>query len=163
MPSLIDTYNPSILAIPAYYMLSFLPHVYAIQLATNGKALTWDNRNPRSTALKAKLKETLSADTYAAYERAEACHANGMENLPLFATAIILGNVAGLKRDGKHGLAGFAGLFLAIRVAYTACYLGTNTNGLTLVRSGLWATGSVLCVRVMLKAAKALGKTKLVA
>jgi len=163
MPTLLDTYNPSILAIPAYYILSVLPHSYAISIATQGKPLTWDNRNPRSSSLKAQLKETLDADTYAYYERAEACHANGMENLPLFASAVILGNMAGLKRDGIHGLTGFAGLFLAIRIAYTAVYLGTKTNGPTMVRSTLWATGSVLCVRVMLEAARALGKTKLVA
>jgi hypothetical protein len=40
-----------------------------------------DNRNPRSSDLKAKLKDRLGPETFAKYERAEACHANGMENL----------------------------------------------------------------------------------
>lgn len=160
MPGLLDTYNPSILAIPAYYILSVLPHTYAISIATHGSLLNWDNRNPRSSTLKSKLKDTLDADTYAAYERAEACHANGMENLPLFASAIILGNMAGLKRHGIQGMTGFAGLFLALRVAYTAVYLGTKTNGPTLVRSGIWAAGTVLCVRVMMTAAQAMAKAR---
>ncbi|KAF2495838.1 hypothetical protein BU16DRAFT_526390 [Lophium mytilinum] len=162
MPTLLETYNPSILAIPAYYILSVIPHSYAIQLATNGKPLSWDNLNPRSSTLKANLKKTLDAETYARYERAEACHANGMENLPLFASAVILGNMAGLKRDGIHGLSGFAGLFLAIRVAYTVVYLRTTTTGPTLLRSTLWAAGSTLCVRVMLEAARALSNITLV-
>ncbi|KAF2804855.1 uncharacterized protein BDZ99DRAFT_144328 [Mytilinidion resinicola] len=162
MPALLDTYNSSILAIPAYYVLSVLPHSYAIHLATNGKLVSWDNRNPRSTTLKANLKQTLDATTYARYERAEACHANGMENLPLFASAVILGNMAGLKRDGIYGLSGFAGLFLAIRVAYTVVYLGTTTNGPTVLRSTLWAAGSTLCVRVILEAARALRNITLV-
>jgi len=160
MPTFLDTYNPSILAIPAYYILSVLPHTYAINIATQGKPRTWDNRNPRSSSLKSHLKETLDAETYAYYERAEACHANGMENLPLFASAVILGNMAGLKQDGIHGLTGFAGLFLVIRVAYTVVYLRAKTRGPTVVRSALWATGSVLCVRVMLEAARVVGKSK---
>jgi hypothetical protein len=40
-----------------------------------------DNRNPRSSDLKTKLRERLGPKTFAKYERAEACHANGMENL----------------------------------------------------------------------------------
>lgn len=97
MSSTLGTYNPSILAIPAFYILSVFPHSYALYAATQGKLSNWDNRNPRSTDMKAKLKDRLDAETYAKYERAEACHANGMENLPLFATAVVLGNMAGLK------------------------------------------------------------------
>lgn len=82
MSSILGTHNPSILAIPAYYIISLVPHSYALNVATQGKLLTWDNRNPRSTELKAKLKASLPAETYAKYERLEACHANGFEVLP---------------------------------------------------------------------------------
>lgn len=82
MPSFLDTYNPSILAIPAYYILSVLPHSYAINVASQGQLSKWDNRNPRSSDLKAKLKERLPAGAFAKYERLEACHANGMEVNP---------------------------------------------------------------------------------
>jgi hypothetical protein len=71
--------NLSILAIPAYYVISVLPHSYAISVATQGQVSKWDNRNPRSSDLKAKLKERLPRKTFAKYERLEACHANGME------------------------------------------------------------------------------------
>jgi hypothetical protein len=79
MPSFLDTYNPSILAVPAYYILSVLPHSYAISVATQGQLSKWDNRNPRSSDTKAQLKERLPAETFAKWERLEACHANGME------------------------------------------------------------------------------------
>ena len=160
MPSLLDTYNPSVLAIPAYYVLSVLPHSYALSVATQGKVLEWDNRNPRSSTMKAKLKDRLDADTFALYERAEACHANGMENLPLFAAAVILGNLAGLKKEGLGGMTGFAGTYLAMRLAYTAVYLTTKTQGPTVLRSGLWVAGFSLCFRIIFKAAKALGGEK---
>ncbi|KAF2740030.1 hypothetical protein EJ04DRAFT_264229 [Polyplosphaeria fusca] len=159
MPSFFDTNNPSILAIPAAGVLAFFPHAYSITIATHGKLLEWDNRNPRSTELKAKLKSDLDADAYARYERAEACHHNGMENMPLFCTAVVLGNMAGLKKQGLDGLTGFAGMYLGVRLAYTAAYLTTKTQGPTLLRSGLWAASVGLCFRVLFKAAKALGGT----
>jgi uncharacterized MAPEG superfamily protein len=34
---------------------------------------------------------------YARFERAEAAHANGLENAPLFIGAVLAGNVAGLE------------------------------------------------------------------
>ncbi|KAF2276057.1 uncharacterized protein EI97DRAFT_378025 [Westerdykella ornata] len=161
MPTLLDTYNPSILAIPVLHILAILPHGYALSVATGGHPTRWDNRNPRSTDLKSKLSERLSADDFALYERLEACSANGMENLPLFATAVILGNMAGLKKDGIWGMTGFAASFLAVRVLYTAAYVGGKTQGLSFVRSGLWTLGVGLCWRVIIKSAKALGGARL--
>ncbi|KAF2786020.1 hypothetical protein K505DRAFT_330634 [Melanomma pulvis-pyrius CBS 109.77] len=160
MTGLFETYNPSIAAIPVYYILSVIPHSYALHVATQGKPTEWDNRNPRSSDLKAKLKERLPADRFALYERAEACHANGMENLPLFASAVVLGNMAGLKKDGLSGMTGFAGIYLAIRLAYTAIYLNTNTQGPTVLRSALWVAGFSTCFRIIFKAAKALGGSR---
>lgn len=59
--------------------VAFLPHALAVYVATQGKLLAWDNRNPRSSDMKARLKQRIPAKTYATYERMEACHANGME------------------------------------------------------------------------------------
>lgn len=161
MPTLLDTYNPSILAIPVLHVLAILPHSYALSVATGGQLTHWDNRNPRSTHLRTKLRERLSADDFALFERLEACHANGMENLPLFATAVILGNMAGLKKDGIWGLTGFAASFLAVRVLYSIVYVSNKTQGLSLVRSGLWAVSVGMCWRVIIKSAKALGGARL--
>jgi hypothetical protein len=91
MVSFLDTHNLSILAIPAYYILSVLPHSYALSVATQGNLSKWDNRNPRSSELKAKLKERLPAEEFAKYERLEACHANGMEVRRIFHATIIDG------------------------------------------------------------------------
>jgi uncharacterized MAPEG superfamily protein len=123
MPSLLDLYNPSILAIPAFHLLAVFPHGYALYVATQGKPENWDNRNPRSPEMKNGIKKRLDADTYAKYERLESCHANAMENLPLFATAVILGNMAGLRKEGLGGMTGFAASFLAVRLAYMAVYI----------------------------------------
>jgi uncharacterized MAPEG superfamily protein len=157
IPSILNTYNPSILAIPAYYILAVVPHAYAVNIATQGKPSKWDNRNPRSSSLRAKLRTRLDSATFAQYERAEACHANWMENLPLFSAAIILGNVAGLKKEGWGGLTAFAGMLLAVRMAYTGVYLTHTTQRVTLVRSLLYNVSVGLCFRVFFMAAKKLG------
>ncbi|XPS75274.1 hypothetical protein M3J09_007375 [Ascochyta lentis] len=65
MSSFLDDYDPSILAILAYFVLAMAPHGWAIHVASQGKISTWDNRNPRNTDLKAKLKARLPAETYA--------------------------------------------------------------------------------------------------
>lgn len=52
---------------------------------------------------KAHLKETLSESEFARYERSEACSANIYEDPPLFVSAVIAGNMAGLKKEGSNG------------------------------------------------------------
>lgn len=154
MGSLFETYNPSILAIPAYFVLAMLPHGWAINVASRGKLSTWDNRNPRNADLKAKLKARLPAETYAKYERLEACHANSMESFPLFAAAIVLGNIAGLE---KEELTRFSVWFLVVRAAYMLVYASHKTQGPTMLRTGIWYVGVGLCFRTLLQAAKAMG------
>jgi hypothetical protein len=39
--SVLNTYNTSVLVIPAYYLLSVFPHSYALVIATQGKLGTW--------------------------------------------------------------------------------------------------------------------------
>jgi len=41
MSSMLNTYNPSVLAIPAYYLLSVFPHSYALVIAAQGKLDNW--------------------------------------------------------------------------------------------------------------------------
>jgi uncharacterized MAPEG superfamily protein len=80
-----------------------------------------------------------------------------LQNLPLFATAVVLGNMAGLKNQGLDGLNGFAAMYLGIRVVYTGVYVTHQTQGPTLIRSGLWMVGVALCFRTIVRAARSLG------
>lgn len=153
MDSLLEIDNPSILSIPAYFFLAMFPHGWAIKVASQGRISTWDNRNPRNSDLKAKLKARLPAETYAKYERLEACHANSMESFPLFTAAIVLGNMAGLK---KEELTSSAAWFLVVRIAYMLVYASTETKGPTLLRTGIWYVGAGLCIRTIVQAAKAM-------
>lgn len=64
-----------------------------VKQANNGY---WENRNSRGIDTVAMYKKVLPADVFAKYEKVEAAHKNGMENLPLFIGAVVLGNMAKL-------------------------------------------------------------------
>lgn len=152
----LKNYNLSILAIPAYFGLAVVPHAYAIFVATRGGKRQWDNANSKGQQHKQTLKEKLSPEELGRFERAEAAHANGMENLPVFATAVILGNLAKLEQGGWGGLNAFAGSFLALRVLYNVVYINNTSREVSAVRSLIWAATVGLCMRVIIKSAWAL-------
>lgn len=103
--------NYSFYSIPVYWFLALVPHAYAVrfnplqtteyssidswQVAVAKKANKgfWDNTNPRNTGY---LEKNIPKEALAKYERAEAAHANGMENAPYFIGAVLAGNLAGL-------------------------------------------------------------------
>lgn len=82
--------------------------------------------------------------------------------MPLFATAVILGNLAGLKKAGLDGMNGFVASFLAVRLAYTGVYVANNNQSRSAVRSLLWLAGVSLCFRKLFQAARALGGDRVV-
>ena len=142
--------NYSIYAIPAYYILSMLPHNYAliiIKAANNGR---WDNSNPRSPAWHEKIQKSTPAEIFGRYERAEGAHKNGMENMAIFCTTIVLGNLAQLPASTLNTV---AGLYLALRVIYTVAYIYIGSSKYSYARSGIWAGTIALCFYQIIRAA----------
>lgn len=145
--------NFSVLAIPAYYGLSLLPHMIALHVASGGNPAKWDNRCPRAAGLKAKLQSKLSTSDFALYERGESASANCYENQALFFATIAFGHLAGLE---KSYLNNFALRYLLVRAAYVVSYVAISNQSLTPIRTGLyfWAVGQ--CIKVLLKSAEKL-------
>ncbi|MCJ1427719.1 hypothetical protein MMC29_005624 [Sticta canariensis] len=135
--------NYSIYAIPAYFILSMLPHYYAtsiIQAANNGHR---NNSNPHSLGWHEKIQKSIPAKTFGRYERAKRAHENGMESMALFCASIILGNMAG---QPAIGLNVNAGLFLAFRVIYTVAYIYTESEKYSSMRSVIWGLATGICL-----------------
>ena len=160
--------NLAIIAIPAYYILSLVPHQYAISVATQGDLSKFDNRNPRDSDYHAKLKETLPADQFAKWARAESAHANNMENFPLFTAAIFAGLFAEQATKGtiggtyvssgiSTGLTRFVYGWFATRFLYNIAYITTTTNQWSYLRSGIYFAGVGLAVEQFWNAAQVLG------
>ncbi|KAK9349886.1 hypothetical protein V1523DRAFT_421538 [Lipomyces doorenjongii] len=144
--SFLPTQNYSLFALPVYYVLSLYPHAYAVNLikaATNGQ---WDNANPRSAVWDETMKRIVPKEIYTTFERAESAHKNGMENFPLFATALVLGTVVQLPSQRMNA---FAGTFLIVRALYTAAYINVKRGKISFVRSALWGLGMGLCISVI--------------
>ncbi|MCJ1290238.1 hypothetical protein MMC34_001774 [Xylographa carneopallida] len=143
------TTNYSIYAIPAFWLLSLLPHNYAIYTITAANNGNWDNSNPRSSNWDKKLQSTVPAECFKRYERAEAAHKNGMENLALFATAIVLGNMAALESETLNTM---AGAVLALRSLYNVVYVTVGDPRKSFARTGIWAASVGCCFYLIVRA-----------
>lgn len=145
--------NLSFFAIPAYWVITLLPHNYAIKVMKKANNGRWNNSSPRSSKWDATLRESVPAEVYGRYERAEAAHKNGMENLSLFVGAILAGNVAHLSTSTLNT---FAMAYLCLRVAYTLVYISVSTHRLSFFRSTIWFISTLWCMSIFIAAGFAL-------
>jgi uncharacterized MAPEG superfamily protein len=145
--------NLSFFAVPVYWLLTMLPHTYAVLIARSANNGRWNNVSPRSSTWDETLRKSTPKEIYARYERGEAAHKNGMENLPLFVGAILAGNFAKLE---TRTLNLFVVLFLLIRILYTIFYVSISSHRLSYLRSSTWFMGAALCMGIFVKAGFAL-------
>ncbi|KAF2767552.1 hypothetical protein EJ03DRAFT_144923 [Teratosphaeria nubilosa] len=152
------SFSLPILTISIYYALSIYPHGHAILIASKGKLGAHDNRNPKASSYNDTLKKRLTPREFAAFERAESCHRNHLENMPLFVATVFAGILAEQGAgEGEIGLGAFCVGWLAIRVLYTANYLVTETIGWSYLRSLLYFAGCGWAFVILWRAAKVLG------
>jgi len=139
MTTILGNINLPLLSIPAFYILSGIPHGYAVSLGVKGKLKDHDNRNPRSTRHLDSVKRRLTNAEYARWERAEACHRNHLENMPLFVATVFAGLFAEqIVGEGAVGLNDFVVGWMAIRVLYTINYITAETMQWSYLRSLLY-------------------------
>lgn len=81
--------NYTLLAVPAMWLTALAPHSWAVEFIKKHNNGRFDNSNSKGQAFSAKLQANVPADVLARYERAEAAHRNGLENLPLFAVGVL--------------------------------------------------------------------------
>lgn len=130
-----------------------IPHNYAISIITSANNGNWDNSNPRSSNWDAAIKAKVPAEVFGRYERAGAAHSNGMENLPLFCTAVVLGNMAGLEARTLNAV---AGLVLGLRAVYTWWYVVNSDMKKSYIRTPIWAASVLSCFYLIVKAGNVL-------
>lgn len=156
MPS--TNFNLALMSIPAYMVLASVPHAYGAYLATGGDRNKHDNCNPHSANAQDKIKRSLSAKRYAAYERAKRCHVNALENMPLFVAAIFAGLMAERSAGtGSVGLDNFVVGWMACRIVYTVNYIVTESKGWSYLRSAMYIASTGWAFTVLGKAAYAVG------
>jgi uncharacterized MAPEG superfamily protein len=150
------SFSLPVFTIPLYYMLALYPHASA-GLSIYTQRL-YDNRNPKGTEQQATLNQKLSPRDLAAYERAESCHRNHMENMPLFVAAVFAGLLAEQRvGEGEIGLGAYCVGWMVLRVLYTANYMMAETRAWSLVRSVLYLSGCLWSFVTLWRAAFVLG------
>jgi hypothetical protein len=82
-----QTYNYSILSIPAVYALAFPPYLYQFAKTMTSSNYTATNIVPRTNI--DTLKPKLDSRTWQNIVRARGAHLNALEGFPLFAAAMV--------------------------------------------------------------------------
>ena len=100
------TPNYSIYAIPAFWLIAFAPHAYSAALIHRGTNGRVENANPRGASIAEMYRKSLDRATFGKVERARAAELNSFENLPIFAAAVICGNMAGLDVGTLNSVSG---------------------------------------------------------
>jgi len=150
MSGLLDfTRNFSLYTIPAAWVFSLVPHVYATGLAGE----KFDNRSPRSLTSSLKDNQTLDAATKEKIIRAEGAQQNGFENVGLFAAAVVAGNIAGLDNSTLNYLSGG---YLVSRAIYNLIYITNDTPSAANARTATFLTGIGLIFTLFIKSGNAL-------
>ncbi|KAJ4339761.1 hypothetical protein N0V87_002961 [Didymella glomerata] len=158
--------NYPLLSIPAYYVFSIIPHMYAGSiLASAGYKV--NNANPKASLSPDAVKGKVPDEVYQKYQRAENAQSNNIEQLPLYAAAVLasiiaervtargLGNAA--VGDDVTGLTTFITVFMAVRAAYVVSYISIADHSKSFIRSSFWAIGAGLTGYQIYKAAALLG------
>ncbi|KAK7187530.1 hypothetical protein DPSP01_003790 [Paraphaeosphaeria sporulosa] len=158
--------NYPLLAIPAYYVFSVVPHAYAMSILKSA-GYKVNNSNPKASLSPANVQGKVPDAVFSAYQRAENAQNNNLEQLPLFAAAVLASILAerlspSIKIGGTGsldptGLATFIGAWFAVRAAYNVAYIQIADHSKSFIRSVLWMTGSGLAIYQFYKAAQVLG------
>ncbi|KAF1964017.1 hypothetical protein BU23DRAFT_562309 [Bimuria novae-zelandiae CBS 107.79] len=159
--------NYPLLSIPAYYVVSLVPHMYAMNiLGANGYKP--NNANPRASLAPANVQGKVPEDVFKRYQRAENAQSNNHEQMPLFAAAVLASlfaeriatpaiKIGGTSDIDPTGLATYIGLFFAVRAAYNVAYITIADHSKSFIRSGLWSVGAGLSIYQLFKVAQVLG------
>ncbi|KAK4574467.1 hypothetical protein LTR86_001308 [Recurvomyces mirabilis] len=150
--------NIPLVTIPLYYVLAAIPHGYAMAKVTGGDLSKADNCNPHGMATQEKLKKLVGPREFAAFERAESCHRNALENMPLFVAAIFAGCLAEWRAGaGATGVTTFSIVWMALRTAYTINYIVVETRKWAFVRSLIYFITTFWAFAVIIRAAFVFG------
>lgn len=158
--------NYHLLAIPAYYVFSILPHAYSgAILSSHGYHL--NNANPRASLSPSSVQGKVPDAVFQKYQRAESAHSNNMEQMPLFIAAVLSSIIAerstvsglgnNLSGQDATGLTSFIGTWFAVRTAYAVAYIQISDHTTSFFRSTMWALGTGLASWQIYKAAQILG------
>jgi len=139
--------NWSLHAIAGAYVLGLIPHAYYIakmKAASGGQS---SNIIPRQNF--DSFKGRIPVETWDRLWRAKGAHLNSFEGFPLFATAMIAGNLAKLPSSELNTL---AAEYIGVRLLYMAFYMGVRSEAASYLRTGAWVWSISIPIRCLIRA-----------
>ncbi|KAF4264269.1 hypothetical protein KXW98_001544 [Aspergillus fumigatus] len=147
--------NYSIHSIAAAYAVGLFPHgCYYVKMMANAKDHA-TNIVPRENL--SNLKGRLPAQIWQQLAKARGAHLNAMEGLPLFAAAMLAGNLAKLPTSDLNTL---SLEYIGARLLYTALYMGAKSEAISYLRTGVWAWSISIPIWGLIQAGRALNRAE---
>lgn len=148
MSSLLNT-NLSFYTVPLAWVLSIIPHAYAIAVHDGVSSKKFDITQPRSLTASLDSNQTVDKATKDKIVRAEGAQQNGFENVGLFAAAVVAGNVAHVEPTLLNALAYG---YLASRVVYNVIYINNTSWAMGQTRTAVFLSGIGCCFALFITA-----------
>lgn len=150
MASLFDTTrNLSFYTIPVGWLTAIVPHLYAVSVYESSSKKKFDTTKPRSFMAKLDDDQTIDQATKNTVIRGEGAQQNGIENLGLFAAAVVAGNVARLDNSYLNALSGG---YIATRIVYNLLYLNSHNSTMANMRTAAYLSGIGLILTMFISA-----------
>ncbi|CAD6448814.1 51bfaaad-8088-40d2-8e03-bdc31e5d657e [Sclerotinia trifoliorum] len=149
MSGLFDiTGNFSLYTIPVAWLFANVCHIYAVSATKS-----FDNCSPRDFPKSLESDQSIDKAKKNRIRRAHAAGANGFENIGLFASAVVAGNVAGLSNSTLNTLSGG---YLISRAVYHFIYINNYSQGIAASRSLIFLVGIGHIFALFIKSGNAL-------
>ncbi|KAL4248320.1 Membrane associated eicosanoid/glutathione metabolism-like domain superfamily protein [Pleurotus pulmonarius] len=144
----LSTPGLSLYSIPAAWFCAFYPNT--LKFLVIDKTVGYDNTNPRSNLAKSKGSDKLKPDVVAKLQRMEGAHQNGNEAFPLWAAAVITGNMVGL----DHCTLNICSIaYIGLRLLYNYIYINHNSFMKGSARSIVFFTALPIPLWLLVKSA----------
>ncbi|EIN09665.1 hypothetical protein PUNSTDRAFT_65822 [Punctularia strigosozonata HHB-11173 SS5] len=139
----------SLYSIPAAYITAFYPHVLKVR--------TMFAQIHRLIQPRAQMKrlQDKNPTVFARADRMFSAHANGNEIFPLWAAAVLAGNLAGLDHETLNI---YALTFIGLRLLYNTIYISDSLNRIAGggLRTIVWIASVVTPLVILFKSANKL-------
>lgn len=141
LPDLLND-NISLHTIPLTWCLALIPRMWARMKYTQAVGHDMDIRNPRDHYAAVSASTKVSPELKGRILRAEGAMQNHLDNIGLFAAAVVAGNLAKLSPQVLNGLSlGYFGC----RVVYMYVYVRDETRVQAFVRAATFFSGLGCC------------------
>ncbi|KAF8521333.1 hypothetical protein JB92DRAFT_2807739 [Gautieria morchelliformis] len=138
----------SLYSIPVIWATGFYPHNAKFRLINS--TVGFNNLKPRSHTPEALEKKGVPQHLVDRIVRLGGAHENGTEIFPVWASAVLAANYAGIEQRTLNIV---SGAFIGLRLLYNYIYINQASASASLLRTATWFTSIGIPMYLFIKAA----------